>query len=205
MIMEVVMMIKPEMPAAPESNALSRVSFFGPAPIIAGEDTEAYDDLFARVSGDVRPADIIEEIWVRDIVDLTWEIFRWRRLKTALLSAATPEALREVLAPLMRAESSAEYKLVKKLATGNPAAITRFNKLMASANLTMDTVMARALVTEFDHIERIDRLMTIAEGRRNIVLREIDRHRSTFGQVMRERVRDVAEAEFEIVEQKTVT
>jgi len=35
----------------------------------------------------VKPSDILEKIWVRDAVDLTWKTFRWRRLMTEVLSS----------------------------------------------------------------------------------------------------------------------
>ena len=53
----------------------------GPPPLLEGEDAAAYDELLARVSAAANPSDVIHEIWVRDVVDLTWEILRWRRLK----------------------------------------------------------------------------------------------------------------------------
>jgi hypothetical protein len=31
----------------------------------------------------VKPADILEDIWVREIVDLVWSAFRLRRFKTS--------------------------------------------------------------------------------------------------------------------------
>lgn len=62
--------------------------------------------------------------------------------------------------------------------------------------------MVRAFVEEFENIERIDRSITIAEGRRNAVLREIDRHRLTFAHVLRETVQSVEEAEFKVIESK---
>ena len=62
------------------SKALS-LSMFGPPPLLEGEDAAAYDELLARVSAAANPSDVIHEIWVRDVVDLTWEILRWRRLK----------------------------------------------------------------------------------------------------------------------------
>jgi hypothetical protein len=43
----------------------------------------------------VRPADIIEEIWVRDFVD--WDVRRYRRLKDALMAATAYEGLRKVI------------------------------------------------------------------------------------------------------------
>ena len=52
----------------------------GQPQLIDGEDSEAYQKLHERVSLSVKPADIFEEIFVRDFVDLTWEVLRWRRL-----------------------------------------------------------------------------------------------------------------------------
>jgi hypothetical protein len=50
------------------------VAPFGPPPLIEGEDSAAYDELLARVSTAVKPADILEDIWVRDFVDLDSEV-----------------------------------------------------------------------------------------------------------------------------------
>jgi len=53
---------------------------FGPPPLFDGEAPESYDHLVREISTAVMPADIFERIWVRDIVDLTLEVFRLRRL-----------------------------------------------------------------------------------------------------------------------------
>jgi hypothetical protein len=66
-----------------------------------GEDTAAYDEFLVRISGALRPADILEEIWVRDVVDLVWEAFRLRRLKANLMTAVAHEGLREILETLI--------------------------------------------------------------------------------------------------------
>ena len=58
---------------APATARTRRVAPFGPPPLIQGEDRGAYDKLLARVSAAVKPVDILEEIWVHDIVDLEWE------------------------------------------------------------------------------------------------------------------------------------
>ncbi len=49
-------------------------SLLGPAPLLEGEDPTAYDELWQHVKTAVAPADAIEEVWVRDIVDLLWEL-----------------------------------------------------------------------------------------------------------------------------------
>ena len=85
-----------------DTTALSAPSadfqaLLGPPPIIFGEDKCAYDALFARVQASVRPKDIFEEIWVRDVVDLVWWAQRLRRLKDNLLVATTQEAITAVM------------------------------------------------------------------------------------------------------------
>jgi hypothetical protein len=70
--------------AAPEPAA--RLDIFGPAPLIEGEDAAAYAELLVRISAAVKPADILEDIWVREIVDLVWSAFRLRRFKTSPIS-----------------------------------------------------------------------------------------------------------------------
>ena len=197
----------PKSPAAPKSQSLTRGSIFGPAPILEGEDQAAYDELLAQVSSVVKPSDIIEEIWVRDVVDLTWEIFRGRRLKNCLLAAAVPYALREILSPLVDAQAHSEWMkaLVKQWTAQKPSAIKRVNKYLASKKLTFDTVIARAHINEINSIERIDRSITIAEERRNAVLREIDRRRATFAQTLRGTIHEIEDADFETITPKTIT
>jgi hypothetical protein len=59
----------------------------GPPPLIQGEDAGGYDELLARITGTLQSADILEEIWIRDVVDLVWGAFRVRRLKANLATA----------------------------------------------------------------------------------------------------------------------
>ena len=63
--------------------------------------------------------------------------------------------------------------------------------------------MVTALARELNDIERIDRLATIAETRRNAMLREIDRRRAVLGEALRRQVQEV-EGEFEVVEKAPV-
>ena len=60
----------------------------GSPPLYEGESEENYDHLYERLRSTVSPADVIEELWVRDVVDLVWETLRLRRLKARLMDAA---------------------------------------------------------------------------------------------------------------------
>jgi hypothetical protein len=72
-------------------------SLFGSPQLLDGEDAAAYDSLSAQVRAAVKPLDVIEEMFVTDVVSLTWEVQRWRRLKSRLLRARGIEELEAFL------------------------------------------------------------------------------------------------------------
>jgi hypothetical protein len=183
----------------------TKLNFFGPPPLLDGEDPAAYDELLARVSGSVKPSDILEEIWVRDVVDLVWEALRLRRLKAKLLDVNAYKGLEQVLEPL--SDFIQAQGLARTWACNNPDALEEVEKLLTSADLSMDAVMAQTLALKLDQVERIDRMIMNAEARRNAVLREVYRHRASVAQALRQAA-NVEDAQFteiapkQIVEQK---
>jgi hypothetical protein len=185
--------------AASNNGTLSRVVFFGPPPLLEGEDAKAYDELLAGVSGAVKPADVLEEIWVSDIVNLTWEISRWHRLKANLITASTHLGVKAVLAPIQSEFGEAGW-LAESWAKGTPDAINKVKERLASAGLSMDAVMAHTFAAKITEIERFDRLTMNAEIRRNAALREIEHHRASFSQALRQASDEVVDAQFEQVE-----
>jgi hypothetical protein len=62
-------------------------SVFGPPPLLEGEDAAAYDEFYGRVCAALKPADVIEEMLVADLVGLEWELLRWRRFESSLIQA----------------------------------------------------------------------------------------------------------------------
>ena len=170
---------------------------FGPPPLIEGEDRAAYDDYLAKTSAAVKPKDFLEEMWVQDIVDLTWEIQRMRHLKASLLTLCLSEGLRQVL--MMMMDKTEAVNLADLWAEGDQIAIGRVDKMFASTGVTMEMVRSRTLSANIDVVERIDRMAMNAETRRNAALREIERHRSGIAEALRRRTDDVVEGEFEAV------
>src|SRR5438045_7125827 len=89
--------------AAPSIGQLrngAMTAFIGPAPIGPCEDGRDYDNLLMSVSSTLRPSDPLEDVWVREIVDVVWESFRLRRVKTAILKLEERDAVRSVIASL---------------------------------------------------------------------------------------------------------
>jgi hypothetical protein len=183
-----------EPPAPPLAPAPTRLQQL--PQLIGDEKTGDYDDLFASISGAVTPADVIEEIFVRDIVDLVWEILRLRRLKTQLLASTVPKALAELLKPYYNDADN----LAWKWATREKTTVQQMDGLLAGIGLNMDAVLARALAIRLDEFERVDRIIMTMEVRRNAALREIDRHRETLGQQLRRLAQRAEDAEFEVID-----
>ena len=72
--------------------------FFGPPPLIAGEDRAQYEAMRDKISAAVGPLDFLDEISVNDIVNLVWETRRLRRLMVNLLNEDNGKFLTKLLA-----------------------------------------------------------------------------------------------------------
>ena len=168
--------------------AASHLEIFGPPPLLDGESQEVYDTLLARVTGTVNPKDIIEEIWVHDIVDLVWEILRLRRLRVALLSSSVGRGLHKLYNDRDKYDAGS---LITRWSAREPAAVKKVEQFLKDHGLTMDAVMAHSFVACLDEIERIDIAISRAEARRNAAQREIERRRSVFGQMLQRTVQQI--------------
>ena len=149
--------------------------------MLLGEDARGYDELLAEVSRVLVPHDVIEDMWIRDVVDLAWDVLRLRRLKANLLRARAREALREVLDRL----SEDAFDLTRGWFARDAAAVDKVERALKSAGLSMDTVMAATLRQELEEIERIEAMIANAENRRGTALSEIERHRASFAEKLR--------------------
>jgi len=165
--------------------------------LLENEDTAAYEEIFTRISAVVKPADFLEEIWVRDVVALVWEAFRLRRLKTCLLETAAPHGLARVFSSFLP-DATAE-----EIATGwagrDGERVKQVEGLLDQTGLTMEHIIAETLAYRIDDIERIDRMIASAEQRRSAMLREVDRHRASLAARLRLASDEVVQAEFEDV------
>jgi len=116
-----------------------------------------------------------------------------------LLAATTDEGLIKLLAPFIQG-SGEQRALATAWFVRKPSAIKQVEKILASAELSSDAIMAQTLSITLDDIERIDRMIQVAEARRNVSLREIDRHRETLGQKLRRAMQQVENDQHRLIE-----
>jgi hypothetical protein len=182
------------MSKANRSSPWKVAALAGAPPLLEGEDGAAYDELLARISGHINPRDILEEIWVRDVVDLTWDVLRLRRLKTTLITTHAPRAVTDLLEPRLGLLAALDVTQNWQKRHENPMIEVK------SIGLTKDAIMARALANRIADVERIDRMIMLAETRRNASLRELERHRTSLAESLRLAIENVEEAEIQVVE-----
>jgi len=165
-------------------------ALLGQLPLIRGEDGCAYNELCARIAAAVKPKDFIEEIWVRDVADLSWEVFRLRRIKAKVWTSNVAAAIRSTLRGVC-GEAQAK-KLSLQWETG---AIGRIDQLAVTGR-TVESMTADVFLANSESFDRIDRMIAKAEARRNAALRELERRRSSMAQALRRVSDDVVDAEF---------
>jgi len=169
---------------------------------VPGESEANYRALYQRVRGSIEPADLIEELWVRDITDLFWETLRLRRFKAKLMTAAAYQGVGGLLAVLKPTGSttfSTSAVLLGKWARKEPAALEEVAGILAAAGLDDETISAKTLSIKLDTFDRIDRMIMQTELRRNAALREIDRRRGAAAARLRNAIQDVTDVEIEEV------
>ena len=186
-----------------ESPALTpdqELAFFGPPPLLKGEDPDKYNALVETVAGSVEPADIFERAYVRTIVNLIWEANRYRRFIADTLVAAEQEALERLLRHLLYGRdtpfifdgddpdntlSIKSQALSRLYVLKRQAAVEQVDALLASAGIDWEVVKAEAFSLRLREIESLNRMIAGAEARMKTTLREIERHRKGFGKELR--------------------
>ena len=157
-----------------------------------------FAELLDRAREILKSADIIEEMWVRDVVNLEWAIIRYRRLTAHLLLASQYAGLEHVLTPLMGRTEAED--LACRWAKRDPVAVAEVDQLLASTGLSMDAVMAETFAARIRELDCIEHMVASAERRRAEALRELARHREASAAALKDAIKKVEDAEYEDVE-----
>ncbi len=94
------------------------VRFFGPPPLIAGEDPAQYEAIRTQILAAVQPLDFLEEILVNDVVNLVWDMRRFRRLMRNVLNGDNENVLTPEFTLRLRMETA---ERINRMAAGAEA------------------------------------------------------------------------------------
>ncbi|MCW5692499.1 MAG: hypothetical protein KIT48_09045 [Pseudolabrys sp.] len=159
-------------------TGLALRELLGDLPLLNGENAEAFDKFCRDVSRFFSPTNIIEEIYARNYVDLSWEIERYRRDLTHFINANLYWGLLDVLHRLT------DYEKAEKLAKGWVSAKSQevqvVDQMLADAGLSRDHIRAQTMAVKIEDIERFNHLIVVLETRRDSLIREFERFRATY-------------------------
>jgi hypothetical protein len=152
------------------------LELLGPPPLIATEEPSRFQALVTRFAVEFDPKTTTEWFLVNDLVNVNWEILRYRRAKTVLVQLACPAAASDLIDDkTFREFSQTQLKPQPVVSTiGRP----KERKELARYGLTVEDVFDSALIAKIEEIERFDKLIERLENRREKLYREFHAHRS---------------------------
>jgi hypothetical protein len=169
--------------------------------LIPGEDARDYQRLLTAVTNLIKPVDVLVAMWVRDIVDLQWDITRFRRIKANVITYFYEEERARSEEEGSEEEGSEEEGSEEEGSEeegseeeGRSAFASRAEEL----NDDIAAVVSRPVV--MDDLERIDRMVMTMEARRNAAYREAERYRIGLGERLRRAAEQVEDAELREVD-----
>jgi hypothetical protein len=161
--------------SAEPKNVISLYEILGPPPLVRGESAAVYNAFAERIRTQINPTDIFEELWVRDLADLSWDILRYRLLKAKLFRVSEAESLDRLLYPDNDPRDTAAF--IEGWMRRDADVVRNVKRRLAGAVLDEGAIAAVTLEVKLTTFESFDRQIMQFEARRNAVLREIDRHR----------------------------
>src|SRR6516225_11387118 len=158
---------------------------FGHPPVLSTENRQAYDALMTQLALEWNPRNIIGWMFVRDITDISWEIFRHRRAIANLFAISFKTALRAVLNDVL--PEFDRYHTVQGLAQAwfeGPQEQEKVKSELAKYGLTAEAIVAQTYVLRRDEFDKLHRLLAVAEARRIGTIRNFNEYRamSSLGQ-----------------------
>jgi hypothetical protein len=152
---------------------------FEEPPVLAHENPESYYALLNQIAARVNPQDSFEWIWIKDYVDIAWEILRYRRAKSQILDFGCGRALASVAESVCGETDllglQAEHLRSKWFANEDGKAEVK--AFLTEHGLNTDSLVGQAMLARVNELEKIEAMLASAERRRDGVLREIEHHR----------------------------
>ena len=169
-------------------------ALFGDPPLLSTEDPNLYWDMFDRFAEFVDPKNIIEWLWLKDIVDLCWEIARLRRYRALSIERARERKNAEIEYAREHADDPDLYLSLR------PPTSAQIEARRNAPRLDTEADSASLLILEhLDTYETVDKLLMAAELRRDRILRELDFGRERIAPLLRKISDEVIDASADAV------
>lgn len=179
--------------SAPSSSIPSHFSelyhCLGYPALLREESVDDFDALLAQLIKDIEPKGSVEFIYVRDFATYTFEIERLRFHRSVLLDLMAPEAINEIRS------RNGKVRLHCK-AAGSPwsdhadTASRLIGAYLADDGMKESLINAQSFALAIDQMEKIERMIGLAEERRMRLVREIDRRHALLKSRLQEAIQN---------------
>ena len=159
-------------------------------PLLSAESADEFASLRKQLEDGIHPEGPIEQIYLDEFAIIIWEIWRLRRYKTIIINNGRLEALQKILEQLLCCPDSDDPDVVRyfhehgaeDLARSwfeTKKAKTRVAKLLRKFQMDEGAIEVEAFRLCAEHLERLDRMLTASEFRRDKALRFIGEYRQS--------------------------
>jgi hypothetical protein len=179
-------------------------SLFAEAPLVGNERLKDYTAFFMSIADRIDPADPIEWLYVKDVVDLCWLIKRERSVHACIIKAAEKDVVLELLKQTHEKPGSVENDLFRifeaadlaKRWSVDPAVRKEVGKFLADQGYGPKEITAKAYQKAAADIDDCEKRIEGYERRRSAIFRDLSFWRQAFAKKLEQASSDIIDAEF---------
>ena len=168
------------------------------------ETIEGYKSFFRAIVADLKPADAIDWLYIKDVVDLSWQIRRERVVLAGVVKSFQMEVVRDLLKATVDTSNAGEAAVYRIFSAANdaqrwasdPAARKEIDARLSARGHSAAAVLAQAYIRGANHIDAIDKRIASYEARRVGIVREIERRSAKLARDLAAASSQVIDAEF---------
>ena len=168
-----------------EADLAELRQLFGPPPVLRSESMQSYDEIMTRLMEGFAPGNFIQQIYIKELADCTWEMARYTRYKTLTMEARFQQRL-EFQAQRQTAAAQSNGQAREAATTPDDVLdglVKEIDDMLAKPAAEIGHV--RALEVVLVKLERINKLLNAARARRNNILEQIEAYKAGLGQRLR--------------------
>jgi hypothetical protein len=156
-----------------------------PAFLMPGESLSDYEAIRDMIIKEIAPQSGIEWLWAADLIELSWDIVRYRALRQKMLKIRRQDAIDAMLQRLdlpgipypFRQSARDQTRLNAEQWRTDPIANAEIENRLTAQGIDEGSVNAEVLIQSRELFIMFDGLMQSAQTRRILLLREINRRR----------------------------
>jgi hypothetical protein len=184
-----------------KTTRLAKPSRFNPT-ILTTESEKQVNAIRDELTKEIKPNGFIERMYVDDMADIIWEIQRLRRFKNCLIRNAMQLAIQNILTQVLASsdilENSQRGQLAKRMAAGwlnNQKDQAKIENTLTQFDLNENHIEAEAWRIASDDLDRIERMLTSLDYRRDKALFTIGKYRNSLAVQLNQTTQRMIEAE----------